>query len=251
MKVPALDLLPVALLVFCRVAACVMLLPGYASTRVPMRVRLWVATAVTGVLAPWVTDDIGSVEGLWDGGRLLPMVVSETVTGLYIGATVRVFYAALHFAAITIASMIGFSGVFAPAMEDAELSAPIADLVTLTATLMWFLTEQHIAALHALLSSYQWLKFNDLQDVMLDLGGFVVLLGRSFEVALRLVAPFLVYGILVNAVFGIVNRMIPQIPVYFISMPFVIAGGLSLLLFLFGQILEVFVAEFARAFGGG
>jgi flagellar biosynthetic protein FliR len=37
----------------------------------------------------------------------------------------------------------------------------------------------------------------------------------------------------------------PQIPVYFISMPFVVAGGLLLLYFVSKQFFELFITGFA------
>ena len=45
-------------------------------------------------------------------------------------------------------------------------------------------------------------------------------------VVIRLGSPFIAYAILVNLAIGFVNKLTPQIPVYFISLPFVIAGGL-------------------------
>lgn len=48
-------------------------------------------------------------------------------------------------------------------------------------------------------------------------------------VMLRLGSPFLAYSLLVNLAIGFINKLTPQIPVYFISLPFVIAGGMILL----------------------
>ena len=58
-------------------------------------------------------------------------------------------------------------------------------------------------------------------------------------------APFLVYALTVNFLFGVVNKMIPQVPAYFVSVPFVIAGGLALLYVLIGPILLAFAGSFA------
>jgi flagellar biosynthetic protein FliR len=43
---------------------------------------------------------------------------------------------------------------------------------------------------------------------------------------------------------GIANKLVPQIPVFFISMPFVLAGGLLLLYFTIGEALRLFMAAF-------
>jgi flagellar biosynthetic protein FliR len=62
--------------------------------------------------------------------------------------------------------------------------------------------------------------------------------------ALQISSPFVVYGIIINLLFGFANKMIPQIPVYFISLPFVLAGGFLLLYFTVSEFLTLFMAGF-------
>ena len=52
----------------------------------------------------------------------------------------------------------------------------------------------------------------------------------TFILALQISSPFIVYALIINLMVGIANKMVPQIPVYFISTPFVLAGGLLLAL---------------------
>jgi flagellar biosynthetic protein FliR len=67
---------------------------------------------------------------------------------------------------------------------------------------------------------------------------------------LRLGSPFVAYAILVNLTIGFVNKLVPQIPVYFISLPFVIAGGLIIIYFGAGSMLALFADSFmATALG--
>ena len=47
---------------------------------------------------------------------------------------------------------------------------------------------------------------------------------------------------LVNFAIGVTSKLAPQIPVYFIATPFVMLGGLFLLLFSLHDILSYFVA---------
>lgn len=57
-------------------------------------------------------------------------------------------------------------------------------------------------------------------------------------------SPFVIYGTIVNLAIGLANKLTPTIPVYFISLPFVLFGGL-LLLYLTGREL---VLQFSIAF---
>ena len=69
-------------------------------------------------------------------------------------------------------------------------------------------------------------------------------LSESFMVMLQLGSPFVAYGILVNLAIGFVNKMTPQIPIYFISLPFVLAGGLLLVYLGIGPMLHLFAEGF-------
>jgi flagellar biosynthetic protein FliR len=61
---------------------------------------------------------------------------------------------------------------------------------------------------------------------------------------LRLGSPFVAYAVLINLAIGFVNKLTPQIPVYFISLPFVIAGGLILVYFGIVPLLRLFADGF-------
>ncbi|MGL4405282.1 MAG: flagellar biosynthetic protein FliR, partial [Notoacmeibacter sp.] len=70
-------------------------------------------------------------------------------------------------------------------------------------------------------------------------------LRETFRLALQLAMPFLAYGILINLGIGLANKMSPQVPVYFISMPYVIGGGLILLYAMAPEMLAIFMTAFA------
>ena len=69
-------------------------------------------------------------------------------------------------------------------------------------------------------------------------------ISESFMVMIRLGSPFIAYAILVNLAIGFINKLTPQIPVYFISLPFVIAGGLTILYFAIPTMLSLFADGF-------
>ena len=60
----------------------------------------------------------------------------------------------------------------------------------------------------------------------------------------RLGSPFIAYAILVNFGIGLVNKLVPQIPVYFIATPFVLAGGFVILYLTIGESLRLFMMGF-------
>ena len=65
-------------------------------------------------------------------------------------------------------------------------------------------------------------------------------LSKAFLSTIRIAAPFIVFAVVVNIAVGLINKLTPSIPVYFISMPFVLAGGLMLLYFAMSDLLRFF-----------
>jgi flagellar biosynthetic protein FliR len=75
-------------------------------------------------------------------------------------------------------------------------------------------------------------------------------LSQTFMIMLRLASPFILYGLVFNVTIGLINKLAPQIPIYFISLPFLIIGGMILLYFGVSSLLEIFTAGFLPVFRG-
>ena len=84
------------MLVFARVGAMVMLMPGLGETNIPMRVKLAIALLLTLVMLP-----LHRAAYHIDMSRLPPLLVlmlHEIVIGIVLGATARVTLSALQVA---------------------------------------------------------------------------------------------------------------------------------------------------------
>lgn len=238
-----------AFLAFCRIGACFLLMPGLSSARVPVQVRLFVAVAATfamlahlwGVILP-VADRNPAV--------LAPTIVSELLTGGLIGLLARLYMMALQFMGTAMAMLIGYGGVAGPGLENGEPQGPLGDLISFSALLLLFVFDFHHEVVRALIQSYQVAPIGVFFNPRAALVDVTDTLGDAFMVVLRLGSPFLAYALLVNLTIGFVNKLVPQIPVYFISLPMVVAGGLILLYFGIATMLSLFADGFlAAAFG--
>ena len=67
---------------------------------------------------------------------------------------------------------------------------------------------------------------------------------------LRLSSPFLLYSMMFNVSIGFINKLAPQIPVYFISTPYLLLGGLFLFYFSVAALVSQFGQSFASVFIG-
>lgn len=246
----ASDAILAVLVIFCRIGGCLVVVPGFATPRIPMQIRLFVAIAVTLALSPILMPAVQEAGPGTSLAVLLPLMISESIVGLMIGLMARAFFAALQFFASAVAMFAGVGGMLGTPIDEYDPAPPLAVLITTTATVMVFLTDSHWELLSALLDSYTAIPLQEIGDMQGRLVPVVDALSRSFYLCLQVASPFLVYSLLVNLMFGIANRLVQQIPVYFVSMPFVIAGGLVLLYFTIAEFIRIFMVGYAGLLSG-
>ena len=237
------ELVMAAFIAFCRVGGCFMLMPGLASVRVPVQIRLFVAVAATFALLIHMWDAILPFVRQRPDALFL-MIVSETLIGALIGLMARIYMLALQFMGSAIAMSIGYGGQMGPGIEESEPQAALAGILSFSALLLLFVLDFHHEIVKALVGSYRLVPVNALFDPRTALVDVTDTLSESFFVVLRLGSPFIAYALLVNIAVGFVNKLTPQIPVYFISLPFVIAGGLILIYFGAPVLLSLFADGF-------
>lgn len=231
-------------LVFCRIGGCLMIMPGFGSSRIPLQVRLFLAVSVTLALAPLVIPVVEGDLAKATVPTVVQLIASETLIGSVIGVMARLFYLALQFMGTAATMLMGFSGQADSPIEEAEPAPALATLLTLTATVLLFATGLHVEVMRALVASYSVLSMTDMFNPQFALAKVTDAASNSFILVAQLLSPFLVYSLIINFLFGIMNKMTPTIPVYFISAPFVMAGGLLLLYFTFREGLTLFISGF-------
>jgi flagellar biosynthesis protein FliR len=236
------DSIVAAFLVFARVGACLLVMPGISSPRIPMQIRLFLALACSLMVVPLV---LPQVEPAAKSAPLLLMriIVVEIIVGAMIGVLARLYFWALQFMANAIAMATGYSGAPAGAIESEEPQAAIASFVTLSALCLFFVSDLHLEVFRALLSSYSAIPVDGIFQPGTAMVNLTDTLSNAFLATIRIAAPFIVFAVVVNIAVGLINKLTPSIPVYFISMPFVLAGGLVLLYFAMPDLLRFFSNE--------
>lgn len=234
-----------AFLVFCRVGACLMLVPGIGGRHLPAHLRLFLALAISLAFAPLVAAGIEAHIAALGQGALIGMMLSELATGALIGLLARIYILALQGLATAIAQAIGIATMPGISVEEDDPGPTIATLFAFTATTLIFMSDQHLEFVRGLIESYRRAPPGTVFVGRAALSDVVDQLTATFLLALRIASPFLIYSMLVNFAVGITNKFTPQIPVYFIATPFVTAGGMILLYVTIEQMLSGFLMAFA------
>jgi flagellar biosynthetic protein FliR len=239
------DVILAALVLLCRIGACLMLMPGFSSRRVPVNVRLFLAIAVSLALMPILVDRIEPHLSAAAPATLFLLLASEVAIGALIGLLGRSYLAALETLGNVIALAIGLSSPLGGPTDDHEPQPSITSLVTLAATVLFFVAELHWEVLRGLAASYAALPAVGRFDAQFGLVEITDCLAAAFTLSLRISSPFIAYALIVNLAVGLASRLIPQIPIYFVTVPAVLFGGLALLYATCTPFLELFITGFS------
>ena len=216
-------------LLFCRIGACLMLVPGFSSARVPIHIRLFAALALTAALLPVLSPQVIAAVRAYPEDMLLFLILKETLIGVAIGLMARLFIQALQFGATAISSFIGLAGIPGIPLEESDTGSPVATLVSSAAVMLFFALGLHVEMIKALLESYQVMTPGGELPMEALMSGVLNVLSETWLLALRLAAPFLAYGVTVNFALGLGNRFAQQMSMYHATTGVVILGGFLLL----------------------
>jgi flagellar biosynthetic protein FliR len=215
-------------LMFCRVGGCMMIAPGFSSPRVPVQVRLFAAFAVTAALSPLVLPGIlRDLEAIPPENHVF-LLLRELALGLLLGLLARCFFLALQFSATAISNFIGLTGIPGIPLEEADTGSPLSTLVSSAAVTVVFVAGLHIELLKAVIESYSVMPLGGTLSANVFLANLLTTLSETWLLALRLAAPFLLYGVIVNFALGMGNRFAPQVSMYHSTTGIVMLGGFLL-----------------------
>ena len=144
------------LLVFSRVGAMIMLLPGFGTMGVPARVRLVLALAISLALAPTVQNLYPAIAPTTII-QLGLLIAQEVTCGILVGAMAAIIMSGLQVAGFLIASQIGLS--YAQTIDPTQNTqgAVVGNFFTLLGVVSIFATDLHHLAIGAIAGSYKML----------------------------------------------------------------------------------------------
>ncbi|WP_065754840.1 flagellar biosynthetic protein FliR [Bradyrhizobium paxllaeri] len=232
------------MLVFARVGAMVMLLPGFGESNIPVRIKLAIALLLTLIILPLhraaYQIDLSSMSAL---GVLL---VHEIAIGIVLGATARVTLAALAVAGSVIAQQLGLGFVTAVDPTQGQQGVLIGNFLSILGMTLLFATDTHHLVIAALNESYRIFAPGELMPS----GDVAALATRAFatafKIGMQLSAPFLVFGLVFNIGLGVLARLMPAMQVYFVGVPLSIMIGFLI----FGLVLSAMMGTYLNYFIG-
>lgn len=217
--------------IFARIGSAIFLMPGLGDPQVLRRTRLLIALALSLLLMPLIAEDLPPrpTEPL----RLFLLLLGEVVIGIFAGLVMRFLLTALDIAGYMIShyASLNAAQVFNPSLES-QGSLVGAFLTTLGLVLI-FTSGLHHLMIQAIVNSYDLMPPGEMLMVQDMANALARTLSTSFRLGVQMSAPMIVVGSMFFLGMGILARLMPQMPVFFVMIPmkFVISAlvlGLTL-----------------------
>jgi len=237
-------------LVFARLAAIIMLIPGIGESFIPPRIRLALALSMALMLLPVVGNLVPAIPATISG--VAGAVIKETLIGLMIGAILRLFMGSLATAGevVSIQTTLSFAQTTNPSLG--QPTPTLATFLGLLGIVLIMTTDLHHLFLSAIVKSYTLFPFTRPIQVA-DAGQLAVqTVGSSFALGVQLAAPVVVFSLIFNIATGLVGRVMPQFQIFFVATPLMVLLGLSIFALSLGVIGMVWIDryhELLKVFG--
>jgi len=234
-------------MIFARIGAVLLMLPGVGESYVPPRIRLSLALVVSLALWPVVSASLPALPATLGG--MAGWIIREVLVGLAIGGLLRMFLTALATAGEVVAlqTTLAFAQTANP--TQASPGSTLSAFLMLLGLTLIFATNTHHLFIAGLVGSYDLIA----PVRPLVTGDFAALavrtLADAFTLGVQLAAPVLVFAIIFNLASGLVGRVMPAFQVYFAAAPLSIILGLSVFALSLGVLGTVFIDRY-RAMAG-
>ncbi|GLS01699.1 flagellar biosynthetic protein FliR [Brevundimonas denitrificans] len=239
-------------LIFSRIGAVLLMLPGVGESYVSPRIRLSLALVVSLALWPVIAGALPALPATVGG--MAGWIIREVIVGLMIGALLRSFLTALATAGeiVALQTTLAFAQTANP--MQVQPGSTIGAFLMLLGTTMIFATNTHHLFIAGLVGSYELIR----PVGPLLTGDFASLairtVGDAFMLGVQLSAPLLVFALIFNLASGLVGRVMPSFQVFFAAAPLSILLGLSVFALSLGVVGTVFIDRYralANVFVGG
>lgn len=240
-------------MVFSRIGAGMMLLPGFGETYVSPRFRLLLALAISVVVTPLVSTRLPAMPD--DFLSLFVLIIGEIIVGIFLGATARFMLVVLQTAGMLVAQATNLSAAQAFDPTQGTQGTLTGNMLGIMGVLLIFVTNLHHMMLGALIRSYEVFPSGATPPVDDFAQMATRLVSEGVGLALQLSAPVLLFALIFQVGLGLMARLMPQMHVFFIGMPLQIMLGFSIFAMSLGAMmtwyLDHFVLPFSTILSGG
>jgi flagellar biosynthetic protein FliR len=209
-----------------RVGAVFVLTPLMTFSRTPANFRILFVVALSALLIAGSLSPVGAAPMLLP--ELLAAAVGELLCGAVLAFGLLTGFAAFQLAGRLLDLQLGF-GVAALIDPTTRTQVPLlGTLLFMAAVIAFFAIDGHHMVIRALAYSFQRFPPGSAPSA-LDGAAIVAQFGAMFSFAAAIAAPVVLVLLLVDTALAVMARTMPQMNVFFLSLPLKILVGLLIL----------------------
>lgn len=230
---------------FIRIGALLMVMPVVGGAFAPARVKLLLAMAVTGVIAPTLGPitpvDILSIQGLQLLGR-------ELMIGVVMGFVVQLVFDAIALGGQIIAMSMGLGfAVFVDRQRGVNVPV-LGQLFMMLGMLLFLAIDGHLAMIRLLADSFLLLPIDGSGLTQPAIWAVLNWAGQIFVVAVKIALPAITALIIVNLSFGVMSRAAPTLNLFAVGFPVAMLLGFVVIFLNMGNLTANVSQSLAAAF---
>lgn len=230
------------LLVFVRIGAALMVMPGIGDGVVTPRIRLLLGLLIAFLVTPLLSPSLPPVP---DSPLMLAtLVFAEIVVGVMLGLIARLLLTAVDIAGMIISFSLSLANaqVFNPAM--ATQGSLVGGFLTILALVLIFLTDLHHLMILAVVDSYAMFPVGEIPPTGDAADLIARIVSRSFLIGAQISAPFIVIGLIFYLGVGLIARLMPQVQIFFIAIPVQIMLGVIVMALTLSAVMLYWLRQF-------
>lgn len=235
------ELLIIAL-ILARTVAMIQLTPFLGGKIVPMQIKMGLAVVLTIIMWPLARSvvDIRGIPTTAVGFTLL--MLKEVFIGFVIGFINGHIFFVMNMAGRLIDTARGTSMSEVQDPHSKKRATPVGDLYTQLFLIIFVVINGHHIFFEAFFYSFQAMPVHLSPDFANPrmanwLDQMLVISGEIWQIAVVLASPVMAATFITDVVFGILNRVAPQLNAYFMSMPVKAFFGVLMIFVAIGAII--------------
>ncbi|MDO5657943.1 MAG: flagellar biosynthetic protein FliR [Paracoccus sp. (in: a-proteobacteria)] len=204
-----LDLALAHLPVYVRIQLFLLVMPVFSERNLPVRVRVAAAMALTPLFP--------AAAGVGAPAAFAALIATEGLIGVLMAMPVRLISLALNIAASAIASVASLSQLLGTGTEASP--HPIGNMLHYAGIAVLIALGLPVLMIDMLAASFELFPRGAIPsaDTSWPMVGQAAAL--SFQLAMTISAPFILGGLLYQALLGTISKVMPALPVVFIGSP--------------------------------
>lgn len=212
------------MMVFARIGTALLIMPGFSSMQVYARARLSMALAISFLATPALVAQMPPMPN--EPMMIFVVLGAEILTGAVLGTIPLILISAVHVAGTIISFVSGMASALTWDPVVQTQSAIVSGFLGTVGLLLIFVTDMHHVFIRAIWDSYTVFQPGIAPDIGDTTQMITRNIGQMFLIGVQMSTPFIILNFAYNVGLGIMTRLAPQIPIFFVAMPLQLIAGL-------------------------